>query len=53
VSRINSLNSKKNPTGPGDYKPVDELNSSGRYKLSRNEGIQSCVFSKSQREGPI
>lgn len=40
---------KSNPVGPSDYPPIDVLNSSGRYKLTRHHGIQSCVFNKSQR----
>ena len=50
VSRLEPL-SMKPKVGPSDYNAVDNMNGSGRYKLASHEGVNSCVFGRSERKG--
>ena len=55
ISRVSRLNIKldKIPTGPADYKPIDTLDSSGKYKLAKHSNVSSCVFNRTPRQSLI
>lgn len=52
VSRLEPI-SIKPKVGPGDYNAVDNMNGEGRYRLARHQGVNSCVFSRSERKGLV
>jgi len=51
LPRLESHTTKRTSVGPTDYNPIDSMNARGKYAEARRQSINSCVFSKSQRQG--